>query len=141
MTHPTKQDLNVVIARRALRDPSSEVLIELVLYAPTKDPQSAHGDWACLLEVIHGDDLPTQVNSFGVDALQALINGIAAIRQHLGPMTSTLSWLGKPGEIGIPTMFHEEDPDFLALIGHVVNAEYRRKILLSKAIEKSKGIK
>jgi hypothetical protein len=72
----------------------------------------------------------------GVDSLQALISAISAIRFALNPKRSEMAWLNVPGQLGLPLMVHEEDPDFLAVIEHTLAAEHARQTLAAKRVRK-----
>lgn len=127
-----------VVAKRSLRDPSSGESVELAVYQPEPDPKSQYGDWVCRVEVSRGNEI-TLAEGHGVDSLQALVSGIAALRHTLKLDARHLVWLGSPGEIGVPLVIQEDDPDFIALIEHLWEAEHSRQILWRKQSQKKPG--
>jgi hypothetical protein len=133
-----EKKLTPVIARRQLREADTQKLIEILVYQPVEDPDSEHGDWICRIEIVRGGTLLPPAAGHGVDSLQALINGIDGVRHALKDFSRNLIWLSGPGEVGFPLMVQEEDPDFIALVESVLDAEYSRQILFKKALRRAK---
>src|SRR5450631_1360228 len=104
---------STVIARRLLRDTQTEQPVEVVVYQPVLDPANAQGIWVCRVEITRGGVSLGPVEARGVDSLQALIVGMAAIRYTLKTQLEKLAWLGDPGEIGLPLIIQEDDQDFV----------------------------
>jgi hypothetical protein len=135
MPSGTEQN-NGPIAIRHLREEATGIALELRVYAPTPDPSSSHGDWICRTELLR-EATSTNFSGYGVDALQALISGLAAMRfgmKQLG--TSKLKWVGAVGEIGLPLIVQEMDEDFLTLVEGLVSAEHSRQLVLRKGLKR-----
>lgn len=96
-------------------------------------------EWACRVEIARTSQEPTHTFGRGIDALQALVNALSAVRHALRNELGTLTWLGVPGEIGVPRMVPDEDPDFLALFEHLLLAERYRVVLAKKAGHRSRS--
>src|SRR4051812_41716417 len=88
------------IAERRLSvvgEPEKTVL--LTIGKPRPDPR---GDWVCPVHV-QGISESQQHNGYGVDAVQALLNGLEAARYVLDRSGLTLTWIGgEPGDVGVP---------------------------------------
>jgi hypothetical protein len=122
---------NIVVAQRKLHDTESGEVIEATIFIPRKDRTTKRGDWVVSVHVRTGDKVE-RFDGHGVDSLQALISGLSALRFALRSRSERLKWLGGPGEIGLPLMVHDEDPDFLALTEHLIAAEHSRQVIAAK---------
>src|SRR5262245_26689010 len=122
---------DTVVATRTLRDAESGEAVEAAIFTPRKDRSSKHGDWVVRVHVKSGDKVE-QFSGHGVVSLQALISGLSALRFELRGRAGKLKWLGAPGEIGLPLLVHDEDPDFLALTEHLIAAEHSRQLIAAK---------
>jgi hypothetical protein len=120
-----------IVASRTLREANSKETVEICLFQPCKDPSSEHGDWMCRVEIRRHSGTES-IEAGGIDSLQALIMAISTARQALKTSMRSLIWLDKPGELGLPLMIQEEDPDFIALIELSIAAEHGRLLLAAK---------
>jgi hypothetical protein len=102
--------------------------VELVFYVPQHVRKH---EWACTVEICRDGEVKTFTGR-GVDSLQALLSAVSGLRNVLKPEISRLTWLGAPGEVGLPRLIAEEDSDYLALIDHLIAAEQCREILAAK---------
>jgi hypothetical protein len=83
-----------VIARReyqlTIGDGTTPVVVQVGKPAPF--PDAPYGDWYCPYTIEIPNDESWHREAGGVDALQALLLAISAIRAHL-------DWLGKSGKL------------------------------------------
>lgn len=125
-----------VIATRSLQNTETGRTVELVLHAPLREVGT--GDWRCAVETVEGGNTTTH-EGHGVDALQVLVGGLAALRSALKQRGSrNLSWLNQVGVVGLPLLVQELDEDFLTLIESLVSAEYSRQLIERKRQSKAR---
>jgi hypothetical protein len=113
---------STVIADRTLHTTAGEQ-VRLALHQPVLDER---GDWVCRAVVQRNGTTVTERAGHGVDSLQALVQGIKALRFSLGDEIANLTWLGVRAAVGLPFMIEDLDPDFVTLIKHLVEAEHCR---------------
>ncbi len=127
-----KKTIDQIVATRELTDakePKSRIIISLGM------PQiTSRGDWVCDVHIDGAEVFPEQVR--GVDSLDALMNGINALRWSLMHSGRTLAWpdTGIPcfsGEIPrqVPTALGEE---FDKRIEKLIGSEAPRLLRLRK---------
>jgi len=91
-----------IIAERQLAvegEPGKSVVLSIG--KPRPDPR---GDWVCPVQV-QGVSESQQLNGYGVDAVQALMNALEAARYIFDQSDLTLTWPGgEPGDVGIPRL-------------------------------------
>lgn len=120
---------NESIASRTLLDKAGRK-VHVTLFRPQLDKQ---GDWECRIEIDREGGAPILRAGHGVDSLQALIQGIQAIRFSLDGKGRNLTWLrGARGHVGLPLMIEDHDPDFVTLVEHLLEAEYCRQLMAAK---------
>ena len=122
---------NDPIAKRLLRDRATGGTVEIILHRPVQEPND-NQDWSCTIE-IRGEGRSVAKQAFGVDALQALVSGLVALRHALRDEGARrLIWLGEPGDLGLPLIIEESDEDFLALIEGLITVEHSRQLVFRK---------
>lgn len=67
-------------------------------------PRRADKDFSCRYDVL-GFNEPVSRVVYGIDSLQALLLTVCAIKKGLLPYKDRVSWLGQPGNSGLPRMF------------------------------------
>jgi hypothetical protein len=121
-----------VIARRTLQDHVRGEPIQLVLFKPERVP-GEYEEWECRVDIVRGDGVVTH-HGRGVDSLQCIITAVAALRAMIGSDPRRFRWLGADGELGLPTVIQEDDPDFIAMIEHLIEAENSRLLWMRKHV-------
>lgn len=95
-------------------------------------PRRAGKDWLCPYGIT-GLGKRISKDVFGVDAIQAILLAMEAIRLDLEKTGRRLSWLGEDGETGfprlVPTFFGAE---FAARVNRIIDLEVSR---LARALE------
>jgi hypothetical protein len=119
-----------VIANRKLRDQDTGALVQLVVHEPLMDRDAPDGDWSCRCEIQRNGG-STTITGKGVDSLQALFDALNNLRRAVQPEAANLAWL-HAGELGLPLLIFEDDPDALALFEHLIEAEHCRQRLSAK---------
>lgn len=124
-----------IIAERQLvveGEPGKSVV--LTIGKPCPDPR---GDWVCPVEV-QGVGESQQLNGYGVDAVQALMNALEAARYILDQSGLTLTWPGgEPGDAGIPRLI---PASFGLVFARKIEAYIDREVEdFAKAAERSGG--
>jgi hypothetical protein len=74
----------------------------------------------------------TVLHGHGVDSCRSWFFAVSALRYALKENGRSLVWLGPPGEVGVPLVIQEYDPDFIALVEHLLAAEHSRQALWRK---------
>jgi hypothetical protein len=101
------------IATRQLNLVPSGRPVTLELDAPVR---RRSGEWACTYRIT-GLGRARAGRVAGEDGFQAIQLAFAAVRRELEPFGPRLTWIGEPGELGLPAMV----PDFLG-------GEFRRRV-------------
>lgn len=122
-----------VVVRRLRLIPSGKS-VEIALEAPCR---RSSGEWECAYHIT-GLGRTRAGRGRGSDGLQALQSALLDVRRALEPFAARLTWLGEPGELGLPLPV----PDYFggafrrrveALVEREVEAEGRR--LKTRALE------
>jgi hypothetical protein len=119
------------IANRKLRDQTTGGLVQIVVFEPVVDPNDPDGDWTCRCEVQHATKGVVPVEGKGVDSLQALLSALSDLRRTVQPDAADLAWF-HPGQLGLPLILTEDDPDVAALFEHMIEAERCRLAIMAK---------
>jgi hypothetical protein len=110
-----------VIATRRLKGANGrEVVVRLM--APVREADST---WVCAFEIRGLGRSPLNAG-YGVDAFQALLNALEAIRVRLQQTGRALSWVSQ-GDPGFPRHVpYAFGPAFARRVGRLVDREVRR---------------
>jgi hypothetical protein len=131
MRRQHRSDSPEIVAQRTLRSLDERQDIQVLVYRPARE-QADQEEWSCRIEVRLIAAEPLVVMGRGIDSLQALFTALGGVRNALGERLKNITWLGEPRGIGFPKMIQDDDPDFLTLIDHLLEAEYSRQLLTSK---------
>lgn len=126
----------LVVVRREFRR-SEGGPVEVLLYLPVQE----EGDpdvWVCRGEIVENGQPPKATHGHGVDGLQALLNGIKAVRHALQPLRS-LTWFDEVGELGLPLII-DDRLETLEIFERLIELEYARMNVTWRAVDRSKPI-
>jgi len=126
-----------VIATRILRRHASGARLEIRIHAPELEDRDGRVEtWRCKAEIRESGRAARPIVGHGVDSLQALITTLGGIWHALRAEQGEVSWLGQHGRIGLPLLVQDDDPDFVALVFHLIQAEHARAVLVAKRLER-----
>ncbi len=93
-----RQARETALASRTLTTASKQT-VEISIFAPKLVRK---GEWRCRVQAV-GTGKARKTTAYGVDSLQALINGVSALRALLGNFECELAWDdGELGDVGLP---------------------------------------
>ena len=127
---------SATIAERTFLDVRTGEPIRLAIYPPEPNPDY-DDEWGCRVEIRWKAKIKS-LTGRGVDSLQSLLSALDGLRLEMKQHAAEVSYLGVRGWLGMPIMIGDDNPDFLALVEHLVGVEHCRRAILLKDIHRRK---